>query len=1230
MPATPVIKPPIIDFSTRWDGGIADLSKNSPDTEFAFGRSLDVRTDPFHPTILPRTVKESGGIITDLIKDGDRIGTDLYEYGETGNIYKRTSLGSSSLLHTVPNSHGNGMKYYGEDDYLYYTSDKVIGRYGQVVNGTPTFTDDFLGAEGGIPLNTNALSLVSASSQYADRADTVSLSITGDLAMEAWIDPTTLPTSGNSMVLFSKWDINTNKRSYKFEIYAVAGTFGTGGDGVLTISTDFQEAPIDSAATGTVSSYSLAATNASFAAGQIILIHQTQGTGAGMLQKNKIISYAAGTITLETALNGTYGTGAQVRVMKQYSSVTINAGKTYSAKPWNGTVGGIIAFLCSGTITVNGTVTSTGAGFRGGAIPGVGAMGVAGRAGFQGEGVVGTGAQNNRAGNANGGGAGINGTADDGGGGAGGSHAVAGTNGADGVKNGGATTDANTGGLTGSTVGTTDLTTMVFGGAGGSGCSDDGAHGGQGGESGGITYLVGVTITVNTGGLISSNGNNGYAVTFSGAGSGAGGGAGAGGSVLLKCQTGTFGTSLLSTTGGTGSVGTLAFGDRGGDGGNGSVGRMHLDYLTSYTYTSSTPTLDVAQDNTLVSTVTYQLRLGLSSDGTAEEFLTQNSTVVTGRYFHVGVSWNASGHTATFFQDGNSIGTANGAVTSLNDNTSRPCIGADFNSTARNFYNGLIDEVRVWNIQRTQTDMNNNKDAYISASTPGLQGWWKLNNAYTDATANSNDLAGSNSPTFTTSIPFSAATTRQDLDQGLDTSGNTYTMLSAINEGATHRQTFVPQKDPQKSVEILVANIGTGDWTVTVHDPLNRVIATATITHANMHTGLVEFTFTTAWRPVRGATYHFHAITTTADGTVTTTTVSDFETVDFHTYYQFLVTDTDYHQIEQILNVLAIANGRYVATYSASGGYNPHALVFPSGWRVRCFALWKGFLAIGCTREGAINGTDDGIIFFWDGTATTYNDFLPVPEGAINAMKSYKGKLYISAGYRGEIVVYTGGDSTDDTLKKHIPKIGAGEYIEVMPKAMTVWQGLLRIGVSGTSNAATVERGVYTYGQQLASSPVALTYDHPISTGSRASTSVRIGFLYPIATKLIIGWEDSLAHGTDVVDPGGSPFATATVEKTIKDFARVSKGKKAMVVRAEFDPLRVGETIRLKYRFNRAANWTYGTLVTTLATDHARLVINKGNHRELEYAAELGAATTSPGLLELGVQEDTKPTEQIY
>src|ERR1035437_7819377 len=240
--------------------------------------------------------------------------------------------------------------------------------------------------------------------------------------------------------------------------------YGSSSDGAYSPSTG-TDAPTDSACSGTSGTTSLTATNAGFAIGQLILIHQTQGTGAGNWELNNIASYTAGTITLSYALINTYGTGAQVLVMPQYSSGNIAGGVTITVKSWNGTVGGIYAKFCNGDSTLAGTIQGTGLGFRRGL-----AVNATNAVGNTGEGSGGASSQTtNKNGNGGGGGA-----ADgDGRAGAGGGNAAAGT-------------DGYTAGQGGSAVGNAGLTTIFMGGGGGAGGQDNGSqdgnnHGGAGG-----------------------------------------------------------------------------------------------------------------------------------------------------------------------------------------------------------------------------------------------------------------------------------------------------------------------------------------------------------------------------------------------------------------------------------------------------------------------------------------------------------------------------------------------------------------------------------------------------------------------------------------------------------------------------------------------------------------------------------------------------------------------------
>lgn len=1201
----PKAKPQPITFQ-RIVSGIADYEKESVQVDsVAFARQIDFRTNPRKWKILPKTIKESGSVIIDLPMWGDRISTDTYIYGDTGSIYKRTSAGSVSLEKSVANSHGNGLKYFGEDGFMYYATDIALGRFGRI-GSSPTYVDDFLTAEGGVPLNTHSLDLESGSSRYATAADSASLSITGDIALECWIKPESLPAAAAEMVLMSKWNEQSDKRSYKFSINTISGYFGDGSDGSTTISSNTTEAPIDSACSGTSGANSLSATNASFASNQIILIHQSQGSGVGTWQRNKIISYTAGTITLETPLNYSYSSSgankAQVRVMKQFGDVTVNSGITWTAKAWDGSVGGILAFISNGTLTVTGSINATGKGYRGGsqrqdyAYTGEGDVGVSYlvTANYQRNGNGGSGGHHDSPPDnvAVTGGGGGNGTAGQ-------------------VGNWGAYVY---GGLIS---GNSALTSMTFGGGGGGGSKGDGNGGtaGNGSPGGGIIFISANIITVS--GSIVANGSVGQVGADI-----SDGGSGAGGSILLKFTSATLGSSLITASGGASPS---------GNGGQGGDGRIHADYYTSFTGTTS-PTIDSVSDNSLAANITYQLRLQVSQTGANEETYSKPlAAIAVDKWGHYAVSWDAATSTATFAEDGVTLGSVGGAFTAIFDGNALFALGASFSGAgaAENFFDGKIDEPRVWGAERTVAQFSANKEVELAGTETNLKAYFQLDNSASDSTANANNLTLVNSPVYSTDVPFSAPTTRQDIDQQDTSTGATYALAIAIDEGASHRQTFVPAKDPQKSIGIYISDTGDdSDWTVTVHDPQNRLIASATIAHALLHTGHNEFIFSDVWRPIVGASYHFHVTATTTTGTplIVSGTSNNLETGQFKSYYQFLVEDI-FHPIEQTGNLISIGNERYVATYDASS-YNPHRLTLPSGWRIRCIAKWREYYAYGCMRGDSVSDYDQGLIVFWDGYSTTYNFFVEVPEGGINAMLGSQGTLYIVAGYQGDVLEYAGGDRA--TKVKRVPKITDDKYVEVLPGAMSMWRTLLHIGV-GVTDSDLIEQGVYSWGKRNNQYVDSLSFDYKISSGTTKSSGVKIGMVMPVNKKLLIGFKDGTAYGLDNVDPTNDPYSEGSIEWLIRDEGGVWKEKKIDMIRADFGDLESGESVSLQYKLDdHGGDWSAAEVEDTVGSKLLRWQPEMTRHKEWQVRVNLmTSVSTSPEVLAVNVMEDTLTDEEV-
>jgi len=368
-----------------------------------------------------------------------------------------------------------------------------------------------------------------------------------------------------------------------------AERYGNGSDGALTISADTTDSTPNTNCSGSSGTTALTASSGTgFSAGDLVLIHQSDNTGnVGNWELNKISSVGGGTNwTMAYNLQLTYGTHAQVYKLKQYNQVTIDTTKTYTAIDFDvtGTRGGILAILCNGKVTINGTMNAQGKGYRG-------AASVRNADGKQGEGYNADGGTTSINANTVGGGggwAGDNHGGFGGGGGAGGGHATVGSGGGSGGT-AGSGGNASTAGIDNAA-----LSIAHFGGGGGSGGEQyDQGQAGSGGDGGGGIIVIAPIIELV--GTINANGNNGGNSTF-GISDGGGGGGGAGGFVLLKGAYVDVGTNLITVAGGSGGTHTGS----GGDGGSGAVGRIHVDY-GSVLKGSATVTIDERLDPILAS-----------------------------------------------------------------------------------------------------------------------------------------------------------------------------------------------------------------------------------------------------------------------------------------------------------------------------------------------------------------------------------------------------------------------------------------------------------------------------------------------------------------------------------------------------------------------------------------------------------------------------------------------------
>ena len=373
--------------------------------------------------------------------------------------------------------------------------------------------------------------------------------------------------------------------------------FGDGRDGVMPSSGNLDND--NGTGFGIVNSGSAGAMNitvtdaygvARINPGDVVLIHQTQGTNAGCWELNKAISDFAGNPTtntyqltkpLQCNYNSSGNNKAQIMRVPQYSTCNVT-GTVAPLTAWNGNWAGIFAVMCNGTMNISGSINASAHGFRSGSGGVKGST--SGQIGNQGESINGTGNRNWPANGAAGGG----GEGDYwpnsgpiGKGGGGGSYQGTGGNGGHDRTN---PVLAQSGNGIG---GTADLSTIFLGSGGGGGGADADANAQStapsGGVGGGIAIVLAKELQV-TGSILVNGNNGGNSGNWTG-----GGGGGSGGAAKIIASTFQSTGNLVQATGGIGGRNTNEPNSGEMIGGNGGIGRIRVEYCESLIGTTNPP-----------------------------------------------------------------------------------------------------------------------------------------------------------------------------------------------------------------------------------------------------------------------------------------------------------------------------------------------------------------------------------------------------------------------------------------------------------------------------------------------------------------------------------------------------------------------------------------------------------------------------------------------------------------
>lgn len=325
-------------------------------------------------------------------------------------------------------------------------------------------------------------------------------------------------------------------------------------------------------------------------------------------------------------------------------------------------------------------------------------------------------------------------------------------------------------------------------------------------------------------------------------------------------------------------------------------------------------------------------------------------------------------------------------------------------------------------------------------------------------------------------------------------------------------------------------------------------------------------------------------------------------------------TVVDFSPLKAFMNLLLIANGRYLGTWNESSWvYNK--LTFPKGYHIRDIGVMGEYAVFAVNDNENITQAKRGFLFFWDGTSSTYNFFTEVLEGGgVSSIQANQEAVFVFAGSSGNIYKYNGNTNK----VKKIPFIGSST-VYVYPGAETNFKGLCLFGLAG-GGSNTAYRGVYSYGQPEIGYPEGLNFEYPISTGTVQGNLVQISAIQSVGSDLYVGWQDGTTYGIDKLSTTNQ--LSVTYESLI-----ITTTFPIGVTREKlfFKPLAAGEVITLQIKKDQLTWETVGT--ASYASDGAvtqKLFAYGFRCDDLEIKVTLSGTSTMPSLSKVVIEYENE------
>jgi hypothetical protein len=485
-----------------------------------------------------------------------------------------------------------------------------------------------------------------------------------------------------------------------------------------------------------------------------------------------------------------------------------------------------------------------------------------------------------------------------------------------------------------------------------------------------------------------------------------------------------------------------------------------------------------------------------------------------------------------------------------------------------------------------------------------------------------------------------------------------YVLPNSILEDPTDFCFFAPDIEPFYSIAVYATVIGTGDWTLTLHDSLNTPLAIVTIAHADITLGWNEFVFSKQVRALVNAsntgfapTYHFHLTIGDIPDTaaVATITAADLSTANFLLFaYRLVQTNNGWHPTAYFTGtgtpLLCMGNGEYLSTYNFANDANPsnslwqrHNLTFRPGDEVCGLTVNNQYLVIATERRSndSSRNSQIGSLWFWDGSTTNANFNIDIPWGSPYGLYTVNNITYFACA--GSLFAWSGGSTVLKVRRlayQNTDYMDAVDQTRVNPNGFTSRYNILMMGYPSFTTDPNIDYGIWSWGAVELTYPNSYGYSYSQSIAPNfmnysGSNNLQLGCVQNFVDSMYSSWsytdaQEVTHYGLDVIDNFSDPATFFNWLSLIFDGGVVYKEKMAVRYKIYFEALPTGSTLTPIWYIDRGSVQT-GPTVSAGATE-VFVEMNNARFHELQYGLQGTCAGTTPPVI-LGITMEISPLE---